>query len=164
MADPHHLEHFMQKVGDWNIWREEHPEITPDLSETWLHGTGRYPVVHTATRYQYGDTIVTIPSVTEPELFKQLDKQHLNRIVQRNSQLTPLFPFNQGTVALEAGMFSMVTNEPIKRLVVIHGFECSTHARKYTITVKPKKQGRISEARVNACFMHCKKSQMPWIY
>ena len=38
MAHPHHLEHFMQKVGDWNIWREEHPEITPDLSETWLHG------------------------------------------------------------------------------------------------------------------------------
>ena len=38
MADLHHLERFMQKVEDWNTWREEHPEITPDLSETWLHG------------------------------------------------------------------------------------------------------------------------------
>src|SRR5436190_22675 len=37
MADPEHLKLFMQNVADWNAWREEHPEIVPDLSETWLH-------------------------------------------------------------------------------------------------------------------------------
>jgi len=38
MADPHHLKLLTQNVADWSAWREKHPEVTPDLSETCLYG------------------------------------------------------------------------------------------------------------------------------
>jgi hypothetical protein len=38
MANPHHLKLLVQNVAAWNAWREQHPEITPDLRETCLHG------------------------------------------------------------------------------------------------------------------------------
>lgn len=87
------------------------------LSHDWEWFSGRYPVVHAATRYHYGNKLVTIPCVTEPELLSKIDKDHLNRIVQRNYRLTPIFPFNRGDVSLEAGMFSMKTNEPLQRVI-----------------------------------------------
>lgn len=34
MANPEHLEILQQGVEAWNKWREENPEITPDLSNT----------------------------------------------------------------------------------------------------------------------------------
>src|SRR5208283_380815 len=33
MANPEHLEILKQGVEQWNKWREEHPEVRPDLSE-----------------------------------------------------------------------------------------------------------------------------------
>jgi len=39
MANPEHLEILNQGVEKWNQWREDHPEIKPDLSEEDIHLT-----------------------------------------------------------------------------------------------------------------------------
>ncbi len=39
MANPEHLNILKQGVETWNQWREEHPEIEPDLQEANLVGT-----------------------------------------------------------------------------------------------------------------------------
>jgi hypothetical protein len=33
MANPEHVKILEQGVGQWNKWREEHPEVRPDPSE-----------------------------------------------------------------------------------------------------------------------------------
>ena len=38
MANQEHLDILKQGVKIWNQWREEHPEVKPDLSEAHLHG------------------------------------------------------------------------------------------------------------------------------
>jgi len=38
MANPEHLEILKQGVEQWNKWREEHPDVVPDLSEAHLSG------------------------------------------------------------------------------------------------------------------------------
>jgi len=38
MANPEHLEILKQGVAQWNKWRGEHPDVTPDLSEADLIG------------------------------------------------------------------------------------------------------------------------------
>ena len=41
MANLQLLKMLRKRVRDWNTWRDEHPEITPDLSEE--HLVGYYP-------------------------------------------------------------------------------------------------------------------------
>ncbi len=38
MANPEHLDLLKKGVEVWNQWREEHPEIEPDLSGANLEG------------------------------------------------------------------------------------------------------------------------------
>ena len=38
MANPEHLEILKQSVDEWNKWREEHPDVVPDLREANLEG------------------------------------------------------------------------------------------------------------------------------
>jgi hypothetical protein len=38
MADEHHLEILMRGVASWNQWREENPDVTPDLSDVSITG------------------------------------------------------------------------------------------------------------------------------
>ncbi|MGA3054364.1 MAG: toll/interleukin-1 receptor domain-containing protein [Candidatus Korobacteraceae bacterium] len=38
MANPEHLEILKQGVGEWNKWRDEHPDVVPDLREANLRG------------------------------------------------------------------------------------------------------------------------------
>jgi len=39
MANPEHLEILKKGVEEWNKWRDDHPEIVPDLSRAKLSGT-----------------------------------------------------------------------------------------------------------------------------
>jgi uncharacterized protein YjbI with pentapeptide repeats len=39
MANPEHLEILRRGVEEWNKWRDDHPEIAPDLSSAKLSGT-----------------------------------------------------------------------------------------------------------------------------
>jgi hypothetical protein len=39
MANDEHLAKLEEGVEVWNAWREEHPDVRPDLSEANLRGT-----------------------------------------------------------------------------------------------------------------------------
>ena len=39
MANPEHLEKLRERVDAWNLWREKHPEIVPDLEQASFEGT-----------------------------------------------------------------------------------------------------------------------------
>ncbi|NJM72098.1 MAG: hypothetical protein HC862_18995 [Scytonema sp. RU_4_4] len=81
----------------------------------------RYPVVHTAIRFNYDGKPVTIPYLAEPGHLKELAKENLNRVIQCNYPLTPLFPFNDGLVELQAGLFSMVNSDPVGKFIKTMG-------------------------------------------
>jgi hypothetical protein len=77
----------------------------------------RYPVVHAAVRFDRGGKSVTIPYIAAPGNLKELAKDNLDRVIQYNYPLTPLFPFNQGLVELQAGLFSIAASDPIGKLI-----------------------------------------------
>ncbi|QTA82864.1 Uncharacterized protein dnl_52490 [Desulfonema limicola] len=77
----------------------------------------RYPVVHSAIRFNHGDHEVAIPYIAGPGFLKELAQENLDRIIQLNHALTPLFPFNHGTVELQAGLFSMEASDWINKFI-----------------------------------------------
>ncbi len=81
----------------------------------------RYPVVHAAIRFNHGGKSVTIPYLAEPGHLQELSKENLNKVIQCNYPLTPLFPFNDGLVELQAGLFSMVNSDPIGKFIKTMG-------------------------------------------
>lgn len=74
----------------------------------------RYPVVHSAVSFNYGGQAQIVPYVAGPELLKKLDPRNLAQSIQRNQVLTPLFPFNGGTIRIQAGLLSLVADDPIR--------------------------------------------------
>jgi uncharacterized protein YjbI with pentapeptide repeats len=44
MANQEHLDILKQGVDVWNRWREEHPEILPDLSQAFLEGADLHKI------------------------------------------------------------------------------------------------------------------------
>jgi hypothetical protein len=81
----------------------------------------RYPVVHAAVRFNHGEKPVTIPYIAAPGNLKELATDNLDKVIQSNYPLTPLFPFNQGLVELQAGLFSMVTSDSIGKFIKTMG-------------------------------------------
>ncbi|MFB2837802.1 hypothetical protein [Floridanema evergladense] len=77
----------------------------------------RYAVVHAAVRFHHGGEAVTIPYMAGPGHLKELATENLDRVIQYNYPLTPLFPFNQGLVELQAGLFSVAANDPIGKFI-----------------------------------------------
>ncbi len=80
-------------------------------------GSKRYPVVHSAIRVNYGGKVVTIPYLAGPDLLQEIAGNNLDRIIQYNRPLTPLFPFNQGDVELQAGLLSVVATDWIDKFI-----------------------------------------------
>lgn len=66
-----------------------------------------YPVSHALVQLSYGGVAVTVPYVAGPGALKNLDEDHLNRVIQLNRALTGQLPFNGGTVAIQAGLMAM---------------------------------------------------------
>ncbi len=77
----------------------------------------RHPVVHAAIRFNHGGREVTIPCIAGPEFFKALTTDNLDRIIQLNHPLTPLFPFNHGLVEIQAGLFSMKSDKWVTKFI-----------------------------------------------
>lgn len=77
----------------------------------------RYPVVHAAVRFHHGNHPITIPYLATPGHLRDLGTDNLDRVIQYNYPLTPLFPFNQGVVELQAGLFSMAASNPIDKFL-----------------------------------------------
>lgn len=81
----------------------------------------RYPVVHAAVRFHHGNEVVTIPYIAEPGHLRSLGTGDVGTVIQSNYPITPLFPFNQGLVELQAGLFSMVSDDPVAKFIKIMG-------------------------------------------
>ena len=81
----------------------------------------RYPVVHSAIRFNYGGDKVTVPYLAGPGFIRDLTQENLDRVIPCNHYLTPLFPFNQGEVEIQVGLFSMVANDPITKFITTIG-------------------------------------------
>ena len=81
----------------------------------------RYPVVHAAIRFNYGGKPVTVPYLAEPGYLRELAADNLDRVIQCNYPLTPLFPFNEGLVELQAGLFTLAASDPIGKFIKTMG-------------------------------------------
>ncbi|MBW4595514.1 MAG: hypothetical protein KME46_22065 [Brasilonema angustatum HA4187-MV1] len=81
----------------------------------------RYPVVHASARFNHGSQVVTIPYLAAPGNLKDLGTDNLDKVIQYNYPLTPLFPFNQGLVELQAGLFSMAASDSIDKFTKTMG-------------------------------------------
>lgn len=79
----------------------------------------RYPVVHAAVRFDRGDKKVTIPYLAKP--LQAVTKENLGQVIQEDYPLTPLFPFNQGLVELQAGLFGMVDSDAVAKFIATMG-------------------------------------------
>lgn len=77
----------------------------------------RYPVVHTAVRFNHGGKPITIPYIAAPGNLQQLAKDNLDKVIQCNYPLTPLFPYNDGLVELQAGLFSIEAKDSIEKFL-----------------------------------------------
>jgi len=77
----------------------------------------RYPVVRTAVRLNHGNEIITIPYIAEPG--KNLGTSDLGKVIQYNYPITSLFPFNQGLIELETGLFSIKSTDPIAKFIKV---------------------------------------------
>jgi len=91
------------------------------LSKGWELFKTRYPVVHSVMRFIHGGETVTIPYLAGPGFLKELTEDNLDRIIQYNHPLTPLFPFNRGLVELQAGLFSMVASDQMAKFITALG-------------------------------------------
>jgi hypothetical protein len=68
-----------------------------------------YPVVQSVTSFRFGSSQnpVDLAQVAGPDHLSSVDPAHLDRVVQLDFPLTPLVPFNGGTVQIEAGLVAM---------------------------------------------------------
>ncbi|MEH1841640.1 MAG: hypothetical protein V7L20_23560 [Nostoc sp.] len=77
----------------------------------------RYPVVHAAVRFNHGRKSVIIPYLAAPGQLEKSIADNLDKVIQCNYPLTSLFPFNDGLVELQAGLFSIVNNDSIGKFI-----------------------------------------------
>lgn len=69
--------------------------------------TSRQPVVHSLVRLRFGDQELELPRVSGPLAIPALDAAHLGDVIQLDHPLTPLLPYNGGTVELSAGLIAL---------------------------------------------------------
>ncbi|MGH8002181.1 MAG: hypothetical protein ACREPR_22825 [Brasilonema sp.] len=81
----------------------------------------RYPVVHAAVRFYYDGKLVTIPYLAAPGTLKEFGSNNLDKVIQDRYALTPLFPFNQGLVEFQTGLFSIAASDSIGKLIETMG-------------------------------------------
>lgn len=81
----------------------------------------RYPVVHAAVRFNHGGKSVTIPYLATPGQLQKSIADNLDKVIQCNYPLTPLFAFNDGLVELQTGLFSIATNDSIGKFIKTMG-------------------------------------------
>jgi hypothetical protein len=68
-----------------------------------------YPVVQSVASFRFGSSQspVDIAQVAGPNHLSNVDPTHLDKVMQLDYALTPLVPFNGGTVHIEAGLVAM---------------------------------------------------------
>jgi hypothetical protein len=84
-----------------------------------------YPVVQSLTRLRVGSLPdpVEIAHLAGPSYLRELGPRHLDRVIQLDMPLTPLLPFNGGTVQIEVGLVAMQASDLMKSFLdVISSF------------------------------------------
>lgn len=84
---------------------------------------GWYPIVQSLTRLRFGNVPnpVDIAQIAGPRYLRDVDPDHLDRVVQVDLPLTPLVPFNGGTVEIEAGLVAMPQSDSLKLFLDVMG-------------------------------------------
>jgi hypothetical protein len=87
----------------------------------WL--TDWFPVVHTALSFKFGDQQELLTHVAGEAFLKQLGQQKPGRIIGLNYPLTPLLPFNGGTVELTSALVGVAGgNDVLAGLQILGSF------------------------------------------
>ncbi|MEH2077174.1 MAG: hypothetical protein V7K57_22710 [Nostoc sp.] len=81
----------------------------------------RYSVVHAAVRFNHGGKSVIIPYLAAPGQLEKSIADNLDKVIQCNYPLTSLFPFNDGLVELQTGLFSIANNDSIGKFIKTMG-------------------------------------------
>ena len=81
-----------------------------------------FPAAHGVVEYTFGDEKVEIPSIADTSSLFEM-QAGTGEVVARNFHLTPLLPFNGGSVSILAGLFAMEGEDYLKSTIsVMSGF------------------------------------------
>lgn len=67
----------------------------------------RHPVVHALVRLRFGDQDLELPRIAGPMALPGLDQAHLGAVTHFDHPVTPLLPYNGGTVEVSAGLTAL---------------------------------------------------------
>jgi len=84
-------------------------------------GSAWHPAVYSAVRFQFGNQEEQISHVAGQSMIKDIDLAGANHNVTMNYQVTPLVPFNGGTVELETGLLAMQGKNDVRALLGVLG-------------------------------------------
>jgi hypothetical protein len=84
-----------------------------------------HPAVHSAVTFDFGGQTQVITRIAGASTLKDVDDQHLNRVITQTIKLTDLMPFRGGTVRVNAALLAMQGQDSVKQLIDVLG-EIST--------------------------------------
>jgi hypothetical protein len=83
--------------------------------------TSWHPAVHAAVNFKFGDQELLITRVAGSSLLPDLSAENLDRVVGMHYAMTPLVPFNGGSVELTAGLLAIAGKNDIKSFLKVLG-------------------------------------------
>jgi hypothetical protein len=121
----HRLAHFLPD-GDAPLKAGEH-YFRLWLDEMFLTNERKWfaewhPAVHSAVTFSIGDQKdQVITRIAGASTLKDVDDQHLNRVVTQTLNLTELMPFNGGTIRINAALLAMKGSDDVRQLIDVLG-------------------------------------------
>ena len=91
--------------------------------KTWF--TDWHPAVHSAVTMEFGGQTQVISRIAGASALKDVDSNHLNRVISLSTKLTDLMPFRGGEVRINAALLAMQGKNSVKQLIDVLG-EIST--------------------------------------
>lgn len=80
-----------------------------------------YPAVHSLVSHKYGSQSIELPLIAGSLNLQGVNEKTLNQSVRLSYPLTPLMPFNGGTVTVEAGLLAMQGDNYLNRAIKVIG-------------------------------------------
>lgn len=100
----------------FRLWLNEmYLEKEVDWFRTWI------PVAHSLVLFQFGDQKIEIPHVAGPSHIKDLDESNLQRVINLHHPMTPLMPFDGGTVEVVVALVAMKGKDFVSAVTKVLG-------------------------------------------
>jgi len=80
-----------------------------------------HAAVHSAVSFDFGGNTVLASNIIGASRLKELDSDHLDRVIQQNLKLTELMPFNGGTVGITTGLLAMQGQDDVAKFIKVLG-------------------------------------------